>query len=99
MFAFYSPLALDVASVKPLLLSYTNLNTLFGIIRSLFGIIRSLLHVFCSVKHEDKSDVYDIGVVLLEIILGRPIMFQNEVGILKDLVSSFLSNDALSKRI
>lgn len=35
----------------------------------------------------DKNDVYDIGVILLEIILGRPIMFHNEVGTLKDLVS------------
>lgn len=48
--------------------------------------------MFCRVKHECKNDVYDFGVILLEIILGRPIMFQNEVGVLKDLVSIFLSN-------
>ena len=41
----------------------------------------------CRVENECKNDVYDFGVILLEIILGRPIMFQNEVGVLKDLVS------------
>lgn len=45
--------------------------------------------MFYRVKHEDKNDVYDIGVILLEIILGRSIMFHNEVGVLKDLVSIF----------
>lgn len=40
-------------------------------------------------KREDENDVYDIGVILLEIILGRSIMFYNEVSVLKDLVSSF----------
>ncbi|XP_015869182.3 probable inactive leucine-rich repeat receptor-like protein kinase At3g03770 [Ziziphus jujuba] len=51
-----------------------------------------------SVKHEDKSDVYDIGVVLLEIILGRPIMFQNEVGILKDLLRVSITTDDTARR-
>lgn len=43
------------------------------------------------IQHEDRNDVYDIGVILLEIILGRSIMFYNEVGIIKDLVSIFFS--------
>ena len=38
-------------------------------------------------QNEDKSDVYDIGVILLEIIVGRPIMSQNEVFVANDLVS------------
>ena len=47
------------------------------------------LSSFCHrVNHEDKNDVYDIGVILLELILGRPVMFHNEVGSLKDLVSA-----------
>lgn len=43
-------------------------------------------------KREDENDVYDIGVILLEIILGRSIMFYNEVSVLKDLVSIFFHN-------
>lgn len=43
--------------------------------------------IICRTNDGDKNDVYDIGVILLEIILGRPIMFHNEVGTLKDLVS------------
>lgn len=54
------------------------------------------IKLFCRINHEDKIDVYDVGVVLLEIILGRPIMFLNEVGVLKDLVSAFLPNDVAS---
>ncbi|KAF3434342.1 hypothetical protein FNV43_RR25445 [Rhamnella rubrinervis] len=50
------------------------------------------------VKHEDKSDVYDIGVVLLEIILGRPIMLENEVGVLKDLLRVSLATDDTARR-
>ncbi|KAL5568712.1 hypothetical protein UlMin_025287 [Ulmus minor] len=50
------------------------------------------------VKHEDKNDVYDIGVILLEIILGRPVMFQYEVGALKDLVGVSLTTDDTGRR-
>ncbi|KAJ1411589.1 Protein kinase domain [Sesbania bispinosa] len=48
------------------------------------------------IKDADKHDVYDIGVILLEIILGRPIMFHNEVGTLKDLVS--IKTDDIARR-
>ncbi|KAK9282780.1 hypothetical protein L1049_011001 [Liquidambar formosana] len=37
------------------------------------------------VKHEDKDDIYDLGIILLEIILGRPIMSEDEV-VVKDLL-------------
>lgn len=40
----------------------------------------------CSTKHEDKMDVYDFGVILLEIIVGRPITSQSEVDQVKDQV-------------
>lgn len=50
------------------------------------------------VNHECKNDVYDIGVILLEIILGRPIMFQNEVGVLKDLLQVSLTTDDTARR-
>lgn len=43
------------------------------------------------VNHADKNDVYDIGVILLEIILGRQIKSQNEVHVSRDLVSTFSS--------
>ncbi|KAM1702919.1 hypothetical protein ACFX1Q_028226 [Malus domestica] len=50
------------------------------------------------VNHECKNDVYDIGVILLEIILGRPIMFQNEVRVLKDLLQVSLTTDDTARR-
>ncbi|PON66856.1 Tyrosine-protein kinase [Parasponia andersonii] len=50
------------------------------------------------VKHEDKNDVYDIGVILLEVILGRPVMFHNEVGALKDLLRVSITTDDTGRR-
>ncbi|KAI4332830.1 hypothetical protein L6164_017707 [Bauhinia variegata] len=50
------------------------------------------------IKDGDKNDVYDIGVILLEIILGRPIMFHNEVGTLKDLVQVSITTDDIGRR-
>lgn len=46
-------------------------------------VFERLLH---RVKHEEKIDVYDYGVILLEIIVGRQLKSRNEVGILKDRV-------------
>jgi hypothetical protein len=77
----------------------------------LFTVLKRLSFYYCKnfldschfyvyrVNHEDKNDVYDIGVILLEIILGRSIMFHNEVGVLKDLVSifSFITSNLISK--
>lgn len=37
-------------------------------------------------KHGDKMDVYDFGVILLEIITGRQLNSENEVNTLKDQV-------------
>ncbi|XP_061342561.1 probable inactive leucine-rich repeat receptor-like protein kinase At3g03770 [Gastrolobium bilobum] len=50
------------------------------------------------IKDADKNDVYDIGVILLEIILGRPIMFHNEVGTLKDLLQVSIKTDDIARR-
>ncbi|KAF4384739.1 hypothetical protein F8388_004046 [Cannabis sativa] len=50
------------------------------------------------VKHEDKNDVYDIGIILLEIILGRPIMFYKEVDSLKDLLRVSIATDDTGRR-
>lgn len=49
-------------------------------------------------KDADKNDVYDIGAILLEIILGRPIMFHNEVGTLKDLLQVSIKTDDIARR-
>jgi len=47
--------------------------------------MKLILYCFCSVKSEDKSDIYDFGVILMELILGRTIKSRN-VDTLKDLV-------------
>ncbi|EXB97691.1 putative inactive leucine-rich repeat receptor-like protein kinase [Morus notabilis] len=51
-----------------------------------------------SIKQEDKNDVYDIGVILLEIILGRPVVFYHEVGNLKDLLRVSLTTDDTGRK-
>ncbi|KAF6174760.1 hypothetical protein GIB67_031284 [Kingdonia uniflora] len=48
--------------------------------------------------HEDKIDIYDFGVILLEIIIGRPIMSKHEVDILKDQLQISLTTDDASRR-
>nr|KYP51615.1 putative LRR receptor-like serine/threonine-protein kinase At1g14390 family [Cajanus cajan] len=55
-------------------------------------------NVQARIKDVDKNDVYDIGVILLEIILGRPIMFHNEVGTLKDLLQVSIKTDDIARR-
>lgn len=42
--------------------------------------------LICSGKHEDKCDIYDFGVILLELILGRTIKTTNDAEAFKDLV-------------
>ncbi|XP_027356809.1 probable inactive leucine-rich repeat receptor-like protein kinase At3g03770 [Abrus precatorius] len=55
-------------------------------------------NVQARIKDADKNDIYDIGVILLEIILGRPIMFHNEVGTLKDLLHVSIKTDDIARR-
>nr|KYP69249.1 putative LRR receptor-like serine/threonine-protein kinase At1g14390 family [Cajanus cajan] len=50
-----------------------------------------------SVKNEDKSDVYDFGVILLELILGRTIKSRN-VKTLKDLLQASITADGEARR-
>ncbi|XP_058084692.1 probable inactive leucine-rich repeat receptor-like protein kinase At3g03770 isoform X2 [Magnolia sinica] len=49
-------------------------------------------------KHEDKNDVYDFGVILLEIIVGRPITSQSEVDIVKDQLQASIAAEEVARR-
>ncbi|XP_042476659.1 probable inactive leucine-rich repeat receptor-like protein kinase At3g03770 [Macadamia integrifolia] len=58
------------------------------------------LIVYESLKHVDKVDIYDFGVILLEIIVGRPITYLEEVDVLKDqLHESIMADDADQRSI
>ena len=48
------------------------------------------------IKHGDKVDIYDFGVILLEIISGRPISSQGDVETVKDQVWSHSQIEASS---
>ncbi|KAG8376417.1 hypothetical protein BUALT_Bualt09G0061300 [Buddleja alternifolia] len=51
-------------------------------------------------KHQDKLDIYDFGVILLEVISGRPINSRNEVEVLKDqLQASVIADDTSRKSL
>ncbi|PIN06545.1 Serine/threonine protein kinase [Handroanthus impetiginosus] len=47
---------------------------------------------------EEKNDMYDFGVILLEIIVGRPIISSNDINISKDILSVSLSADGIARR-
>ncbi|XP_044460989.1 probable inactive leucine-rich repeat receptor-like protein kinase At3g03770 isoform X2 [Mangifera indica] len=49
-------------------------------------------------QQDEKSDVYDIGVILLEIILGRPITSQNEVVFARDLLQVSITIDESARK-
>ncbi|XP_059652849.1 probable inactive leucine-rich repeat receptor-like protein kinase At3g03770 isoform X2 [Cornus florida] len=50
------------------------------------------------VRHADKDDVYDLGVILLEIIVGRPILSKNDISVAKDLLQVSLTADEVARR-
>ncbi|XP_043701392.1 probable inactive leucine-rich repeat receptor-like protein kinase At3g03770 isoform X2 [Telopea speciosissima] len=56
------------------------------------------LSVAESSKHGDKVDIYDFGVILLEIIVGRAIMSQEEVDVLKDQLNASIMADDVDQR-
>jgi len=42
--------------------------------------------IFCRVPNGDKIDIYDFGVILLEVVTGSPITSIHEVEIMKEQV-------------
>ncbi|KAK6232762.1 hypothetical protein SCA6_002835 [Theobroma cacao] len=50
------------------------------------------------VSYDYKVDVYDFGVILLEMILGRPLKTKNEVQILKNQLQAILATDDVTRR-
>ncbi|XP_038998389.1 probable inactive leucine-rich repeat receptor-like protein kinase At3g03770 isoform X2 [Hibiscus syriacus] len=51
------------------------------------------------VNYEDKVDVYDFGVILLEMIMGRPSKSRNEVQILKNQLQAVVATDDATRSI
>lgn len=47
----------------------------------------SYVMMICRAKqHQDKLDIYDLGVILLEVISGKPLSSTDEVEVVKDEV-------------
>ena len=44
------------------------------------------LFVFCRIEHEDKMDIYDFGVILLEMLMGLQIKTRSELNALRNHV-------------
>ena len=66
-------------------------NCLNNYIRYFFDYILKFSTAIYRGKDGDKNDVYDLGVILLEIIVGRPITSKNDVVVARDLVSVLLA--------
>ncbi|XP_015970884.1 probable inactive leucine-rich repeat receptor-like protein kinase At3g03770 [Arachis duranensis] len=51
-----------------------------------------------SVNYEDKSDIYDLGVILLELILGRAIKLSKDADAFKELLQATIVADEEARR-
>ncbi|KAH9784611.1 putative inactive leucine-rich repeat receptor-like protein kinase [Citrus sinensis] len=49
-------------------------------------------------KLEDKIDIYDFGLILLEIIVGRPLKSRKEVDLLKNQLQAVITADESARR-
>ncbi|GAB4857234.1 hypothetical protein Ancab_015141 [Ancistrocladus abbreviatus] len=50
------------------------------------------------VKHEDKIDIFDFGVILLELIVGRPIRSRNAMNVIRNQIQASLTGDEAVRR-
>ncbi|PSS01679.1 Inactive leucine-rich repeat receptor-like protein kinase [Actinidia chinensis var. chinensis] len=50
------------------------------------------------VRHDEKSDIYDFGLILLEIIVGRPFNSMNEVGSVRDQLQKIATADNAARK-
>ncbi|CDP16547.1 unnamed protein product [Coffea canephora] len=49
-------------------------------------------------RYEEKDDVFDFGVILLEIIVGRAIVSQNDINVSNDILLVSLTADDIARR-
>ncbi|KAL8483826.1 hypothetical protein ACS0TY_026495 [Phlomoides rotata] len=49
-------------------------------------------------QHQDKLDIYDLGVILLEVISGKPVNSTNEVEVVKDEFHGMITCDDASRK-
>ncbi|XP_004309743.1 PREDICTED: probable inactive leucine-rich repeat receptor-like protein kinase At3g03770 [Fragaria vesca subsp. vesca] len=55
-------------------------------------------HVVARMKHDDATVVHDFGVILLEMIKGRPVKCTTQVGVLKDQLQVVIAADDAARR-
>ncbi|KAM7520007.1 hypothetical protein LguiB_018969 [Lonicera macranthoides] len=51
-----------------------------------------------SIKHLEKSDVYDLGVILFEMIVGRPFNTRTEVEFIKDQLQACIMAEGVARK-
>ena len=57
-----------------------------------------MVHAFGRVPNGDKMDIYDFGVILLEVVTGRPITSIHEVEIMREQLQSALTSESPARR-
>ncbi|KAH6802544.1 Leucine-rich repeat protein kinase family protein [Perilla frutescens var. frutescens] len=65
-------------------------------LQSLFGGSKELKRA--RAKHEDKMDIYEFGVILVELITGKPINSKSEEDAVKEQLNASIASDDASRR-